>query len=54
MGALLISEVVKAGETDDGAYDHDALLRTLEDLFSLDPLGKAKDAKAIEVTNASR
>jgi phosphatidylinositol-3-phosphatase len=54
VGALLISSVVKAGATDDGAHDHDALLRTLEDLFSLDPLGAAKDAKAIEVTNASR
>jgi hypothetical protein len=54
VGALIISEAVKAGATDDGAYDHDALLRTLEDFFSLDPLGTAKDAKAIEVTNASR
>jgi hypothetical protein len=54
VGALLLSSAVKAGGTDDGAYDHLALLRTLEDFFSLDPLGKAKDAKAIEVTNASR
>jgi hypothetical protein len=54
VGALLISEAVQAGGTDDAAYDHDALLRTLEDFFSLDPLGKAKDANAIEVTNASR
>jgi phosphatidylinositol-3-phosphatase len=54
VGALLISSVVKAGGTDDGAHDHDALLRTIEDFFALDPLGEAKDAKAIEVTNASR
>jgi Phosphoesterase family len=54
VGALLISSAVKAGSTDDAAHDHDALLRTLEDFFSLDPLGEAKDAKAIEVTNASR
>jgi hypothetical protein len=54
VGALVLSSVVKAGATDDGAYDHDALLRTLEDYFSLDPLGRAKDAKPIEVTNASR
>jgi hypothetical protein len=54
VGALLISDAVKAGGTDDGAYDHVALLRTLEDFFALDPLGEAKDAKAIEVTNASR
>jgi Phosphoesterase family len=53
VGALLISDAVKAGGTDDGAYDHVALLRTLEDLFALDPLGEAKDAKAMEVTNAS-
>ena len=54
VGALLISSAVKAGATDGAAHDHDALLRTIEDLFSLDPLGEAKDAKAIEVTNASR
>jgi Phosphoesterase family len=54
VGALLISDAVKAGGTDDGAYDHVALLRTLEDFFALDPLGEAKDAKAMEVTNASR
>jgi hypothetical protein len=54
VGALLISDTVKAGGTDDGAYDHVALLRTLEDFFALDPLGEAKEAKAIEVTNASR
>jgi Phosphoesterase family len=53
VGALLISDAVKAGGTDDGAYDHVALLRTLEDFFALDPLGEAKDAKAMEVTNAS-
>jgi hypothetical protein len=54
VGALLISSAVKAGSTDDAEHDHDALLRTIEDFFSLDPLGEAKDAKAIEVTNASR
>jgi hypothetical protein len=54
VGALLISSALKAGSTDDAAHDPYALLRTLEDFFSLDPLGKAKDAKAIEVTNASR
>ena len=54
VGALLISDAVKAGGTDDGAYDHVTLLRTLEDFFALDPLGEAKDAKAMEVTNSSR
>jgi hypothetical protein len=54
VGALLLSPSVKAGATDAKAHDHFDLLRTLEDAFSLDPLGEAKDAKAIEVTNASR
>jgi hypothetical protein len=54
VGALLIASAVKAGDTDDAAHDHFALLRTIEDLFSLDPLRKAKDAKPIEITNASR
>jgi hypothetical protein len=54
VGALVLSSTVKAGATDDAAYDHVALLRTIEDLFSLDPLGTAKDAKPIEITKASR
>jgi hypothetical protein len=53
VGALVLSAAVKAGGTDDGAYDHTGLLRTLDDAFSLDALGAAKDAKAIEVTNPS-
>jgi len=53
VGALLISSVLQAGSTDDKAQDPYSLLRTLEDFFTLDPLGEAKDAKAIEVTNAS-
>jgi hypothetical protein len=54
VGALLLSSAVKAGVKDATAHDGFDLLRTLEEAFSLDPLGKAKDAKAIEVTNASR
>lgn len=54
VGALLLSSAVKAGATGATAHDGFDLLRTLEEAFSLDPLGKAKDAKAIEVTNASR
>jgi hypothetical protein len=54
VGALILSPSAKAGATDAKAHDHFDLLRTLEDAFSLDPLGEAKDAKAIEVTNASR
>jgi len=53
VGALLISSVVEAGSTDDKAQGPYSLLRTLEDFLTLDPLGEAKDAKAIEVTNAS-
>lgn len=41
VGALLLSKFVKAGTVDDTEYDHFALLRSIEDLFSLDPLGYA-------------
>jgi phosphatidylinositol-3-phosphatase len=41
VGALLLSKFVKAGKADDTEYDHFALLRSIEDLFSLDPLGYA-------------
>jgi hypothetical protein len=41
VGALLLSKFVKAGTIDDTEYDHFALLRSIEDLFSLDPLGYA-------------
>ncbi|MCW3048474.1 MAG: hypothetical protein JWO74_2758 [Solirubrobacterales bacterium] len=41
VGALLLSKFVKAGKVDDTEYDHFALLRSIEDLFSLDPLGYA-------------
>jgi hypothetical protein len=41
VGALLLSKFVKAGKIDDTEYDHFALLRSIEDLFSLDPLGYA-------------
>jgi phosphatidylinositol-3-phosphatase len=53
VGALLLSPAVKAGDTDDAKYGPAQLLRTLEDLFSLDPLGVAKDAKALPITKAS-
>lgn len=47
VGALLLSPTLqkRAGTTDEHAYDHYSLLRTVEDLFALDPLGKAADAK---------
>ena len=41
VGALLISEAVKAGGTDDGDYRPANLLRTLENGLMLDPLGSA-------------
>ena len=42
VGALLISAAVKAGATDDGDYRPANLLRTLEDGFTLDPLGQGE------------
>ena len=54
IGALLISAAVDAGATDDGDYRPSNLLRTLEDGFALDPLGRAKDVHAVPVTKPSR
>jgi phosphatidylinositol-3-phosphatase len=54
LGALLISDAVDAGGTDDGDYRPANLLRTFEDLFALDPLGRAKDVHAVAVTKPSR
>jgi hypothetical protein len=54
VGALLISDAVDAGGTDDGDYRPANLLRTFEDLLSLDPLGRAKDVHAVAVTKPSR
>jgi hypothetical protein len=54
VGALVISDAVDAGGTDDGDYRPANLLRTFEDLFSLDPLGRAKDVHAVTVTKPSR
>jgi hypothetical protein len=46
-GALLVSQWTKAGATDATAIDHYGLLRTIEDLFGLDPLGKAASATGL-------
>jgi len=54
VGALLISDAVDAGATDDGDYRPANLLRTLEDGFALDPLGRAKHVHAVSITNPSR
>jgi phosphatidylinositol-3-phosphatase len=61
VGALVLSSFVKAGATVDTPHTHTDLLRSVEDLFELDPLGAAK-AKTVEpfgddvwsVTNPSR
>lgn len=45
VGALLLSPFVAAGGTVDMPYDPFALLRSIEDLFSLEPLGHARDTK---------
>jgi hypothetical protein len=54
IGALVISDAVKAGGTDDGDYRPANLLRTLEDGLMLDPLARAKDVHAVAITNPSR
>jgi hypothetical protein len=54
LGALVISDAVDAGGTDDGDYRPASLLRTFEDLLSLDPLGRAKDVHPFAVTKPSR
>ena len=54
VGALLISDAVKAGGTDDGDYRPANLLRTLEDGFTLDALGRAKHVHPVSITNPSR
>jgi len=41
VGALLLSRFVSPGGSDGAAYDPYSLLRTLEDLFRLEPLGGA-------------
>jgi hypothetical protein len=41
VGALLLSPYVKGGTTNQEAYNHFSLLRTIEDLFSLTHLGYA-------------
>jgi hypothetical protein len=41
VGALLIGPGVQAGATDDAPASHFTLLRAVEDLFALQPLGYA-------------
>ena len=41
VGAIVVSPFTRAGTTDSTAYNHYGLLRTVEDLFGLAPLGNA-------------
>jgi hypothetical protein len=54
LGALVISDAVEAGGTDDADYRPANLLRTFEDLLELDPLGRAKQVHSVTVTKPSR
>ena len=54
VGALLISDAVEAGATDDGDYRPANLLRTLEDGFALGALGRAKHVHGVSITKPSR
>jgi hypothetical protein len=43
-GAVVLSPFVTPGSINDTPYNHYSLLRTVEDLFGLPPLGYAQDA----------
>jgi len=45
VGGLLVSPLLSPGGTDGAAYDPYSVLRSIEDLFGLDPLGKAAGTK---------
>lgn len=51
VGALLLSHVLKGGTTVDTPTTHLTLLRAVEDLFGLPPLGGAADADADALEN---
>lgn len=46
IGAVVVSPFVEPGSSNDTAYNHYSLLRTVEDAFGLAPLGYATDARA--------
>jgi len=52
VGGLLLSPLLTPGGTDGAAYDPNSLLRSIEDLFALDPLGKAAGAKVKSFSGA--
>ena len=45
-GSVAVSPFIKRGSLNDTSYNHYSLLRTIEDLFRLAPLGYAKDARS--------
>ena len=52
VGALLVSPLLAPGATDGAAYNPYSLLRSLEDLFALEPLGAAGGAKVRSFASA--
>ncbi len=52
VGGLLLSPLLTPGGTDGAAYDPYSVLRSIEDLFALDPLGKAGGAKVKSFSGA--
>jgi len=52
VGAVLASPLVSPGATDAVAYDPYSVLRSIEDLFALEPLGKAGGAKVRSFASA--
>jgi hypothetical protein len=52
VGALLVSPLLAPGGTDGAAYNPYSLLRSLEDLFGLQPLGNAGGAKVRSFASA--
>jgi len=51
-GALLVSPLLTAGGTDGAAYDPYSLLRSVDELFGLSPLGEAEGAKVHSFASA--
>jgi phosphatidylinositol-3-phosphatase len=52
VGGLLLSPLLTPGGTDGAAYDPYSMLRSIEELFALDPLGKASGAKVKSFSGA--
>lgn len=52
VGGLLLSPLLTPGSTDGAAYNPYSVLRSIEDLFALDPLGKAAGTKVKSFSGA--